>query len=93
MLINSVVFDLYVYIYHILVLGIAKHNGDEPPTKKKIFMQMQVALNTYGHLKLGGTRWQSLFRHCATSQKVMGSIPDSVNGIFIDINLPAALWP
>ena len=31
--------------------------------------------------------------HCATSRKVAGSIPDGVNGIFIDTILPAALWP
>jgi hypothetical protein len=30
--------------------------------------------------------------HCTTSQKVVGSIPDYVIGIFNDI-LPAALWP
>ena len=29
-----------------------------------------------------GTRWRSLFRHCATSRKVADSIPDGVNGIF-----------
>ena len=34
-------------------------------------------------------RWRSWLRHCATSRKVAGSIPDSV----IDIILPAALWP
>jgi hypothetical protein len=32
-------------------------------------------------------------RHCATSRKVAGSIPDGVSRIFIDIILPAALWP
>jgi hypothetical protein len=32
-------------------------------------------------------------RHCATNRKVAGSIPDGVIGIFIDIILPAALWP
>ena len=30
----------------------------------------------------GGTRWCSWLRHCATSQKVAGSIPDGVVGIF-----------
>ena len=30
----------------------------------------------------GGTQWRSWLRHCATSQKVAGSIPDGVNGIF-----------
>jgi hypothetical protein len=39
-----------------------------------------------------GTRWRSWLRHCATSQKVVGSIPDGVIG-FIDIILLAALWP
>ena len=30
----------------------------------------------------GGTRWRSLLRHCATSRKVAGSIPDGVIVIF-----------
>ena len=30
----------------------------------------------------GGTRWRSWLRHCATSPKVAGSIPDGVTGIF-----------
>ena len=29
-----------------------------------------------------GTRWRSWLRHCATSRKVAGLIPDSVTGIF-----------
>jgi hypothetical protein len=29
-----------------------------------------------------GTHWCSWLRHCATSRKVMGSIPDGVTGIF-----------
>ena len=36
-----------------------------------------------------GPRWRSWLRHCATSQKVAGSIPDGV----IDIILLAVLWP
>jgi len=27
-------------------------------------------------------RWRSWLRHCATSRKVVGSIPDGVDGIF-----------
>jgi len=34
----------------------------------------------------------SLFA-ASTSRKVARSIPDGVNGIFIEIILPAALWP
>ena len=29
-----------------------------------------------------GTRWYSSLRHCVTSRKVAGSIPDGVIGIF-----------
>ena len=32
--------------------------------------------------RYGGTRWSSWLRHCATSRKVAGSIPDGVIGIF-----------
>jgi hypothetical protein len=34
------------------------------------------------------TRWRSWLRHCATSRKVAGSIPDGVIGI-----VSVALWP
>ena len=34
----------------------------------------------------GGTRWRLWFRHYATSQKVAGSIPDGVIGIFLGHN-------
>jgi len=33
-----------------------------------------------------GTRWRGWLRHCATSQKVAGSIPDGVIGIFLKHN-------
>ena len=33
-------------------------------------------------ISLVGTRWRSWLRHCATSRKVAGSIPDGVIGIF-----------
>jgi len=32
--------------------------------------------------KLGGTRWRSWLRHCATNWKVACSIPDGVIGFF-----------
>jgi hypothetical protein len=44
-------------------------------------------------LSEGGTRWRNWMRHCATSRKVAGSIPNGDTGIFIDIILPATLWP
>jgi len=31
--------------------------------------------------EFGGTRWRSWLRHCATSRKVAGSIPDVVIGV------------
>jgi len=49
---------------------------------------------SYSHHDVNwGTRWRSWLRHCATSRKVAGSIPDGVLEIFIDIILPAAQWP
>jgi hypothetical protein len=38
-------------------------------------------LNTLD-IYIGGTRWRSWLRHCATNWKVAGSIPDGVTGIF-----------
>jgi len=32
--------------------------------------------------EIGGTRWRSWLRYCATAWKVAGSIPDGVTGIF-----------
>ena len=42
-----------------------------------IFREFTVVL-----AKVGGTRWHSWLRHCATRRKVAGSIPDGVIGIF-----------
>ena len=38
--------------------------------------------NIPGILSVGGTRWRTCLRHCATCLKVAGSIPDCVIGIF-----------
>ena len=35
------------------------------------------------HITFRGTRWRSWLRHCATSRKVAGSIPDGVIKIFL----------
>jgi hypothetical protein len=39
---------------------------------------LRFSLSSY----VGGTRWRSWLRHCATSRKVAGSIPDGVIGFF-----------
>jgi hypothetical protein len=44
-------------------------------------------------IQSGGTRWRSWLKHRAISRKVASSIPDGVIGVFIEIILPAALWP
>ena len=41
--------------------------------------QRKLRSNTVG---VRGPRWRSWLRHCATSQKVAGSFPDGVIGIF-----------
>jgi hypothetical protein len=50
-----------------------------------LLVKMQDEREKYG-TDMGGTRWSSWLTHCATSQKVAGSI-------FIDIILSVALWP
>jgi hypothetical protein len=42
---------------------------------------------------LRGTRCRSWLRPCATSRTVAGSISDGVGEFFIDLILPATLWP
>jgi len=32
--------------------------------------------------QIGGMQWHSWLRHCATSRKVVGFIPDGVIGLF-----------
>jgi hypothetical protein len=41
----------------------------------------------------GGTRWRVWLRHCATSRKVAGSIPDGVIRIFHSLNPPGRTQP
>jgi hypothetical protein len=38
-------------------------------------------------------RKRTWLRHYATSRKVADSISDGVNGLSLDLMLPAALWP
>ena len=50
-------------------------------TSKSIWMH-ECNINVIVYIEQGGTRWCSRSRHCATSRKVAGSIPDGVIGIF-----------
>jgi len=50
------------------------------PHKEQTLYVLQRLIAMYG--KNRGTRWRSWLRHCATSRKVAGSIPDVVIGIF-----------
>jgi hypothetical protein len=43
--------------------------------------------------KFVGTWLLNWLRHFATSQKVMGLIPNEDNGFSIDLILPATIWP
>ena len=56
-------------------------------------LNIKYTENSYLFYKQGGTLWHSWFRQGATSQKVAGLIPSGVLEIFIDIILPAAIWP
>jgi hypothetical protein len=55
-------------------------------TSMHFFVDMKPPFPSLGYLNLfkssGGTQQRSWLRHYATSQKVMGSIPDEVMGFF-----------
>jgi hypothetical protein len=61
------------------------------PEKTQWVLSTKSVYFYYAPVKMGGTRWRSWLRHCATSRKVAGSISDGVIGI--DIILSVALWP
>jgi hypothetical protein len=46
-----------------------------------LFGTLNIHVYIYIYI-VGGTRWRSWLRHCATNRKVAGSIPDGVIGIF-----------
>ena len=43
---------------------------------------LHIYIHIYIYIYTGHTRWRSWLRHCASSRKVAGSIPDSVIGFF-----------
>jgi len=47
---------------------------------REIDMFRELIFTVVPHFK--GTRWRGWLRHCATSRKVAGSIPDGVTVIF-----------
>jgi len=59
------------------------------PQRNPGLMRQLGILNIDSYRPTRDTRERSWLRHCATSRKVVGSMPDDV----IDIILPAVLWP
>ena len=53
------------------------HHQDETLTNTSLYITKYIV-----YMLNGVTWWRSRLRHCATSRKVAGSIPDGVNGIF-----------
>jgi hypothetical protein len=56
--------------------------GSFCPTLEVAFFWIFISLIKRGHNQVSGTLWRSWLRHCATSRKVAGSIPDDLIGIF-----------
>jgi hypothetical protein len=50
-------------------------------TPGRTYLTLVKTLAAFSHISHSGTRWRSWLRHCATSRKVGGSIPDGVTGI------------
>ena len=75
--------ELFAFKSYNLFLLSRYSNGSLPP------ILITSKLVTYPYINIievltiyCGTRWRSWLRHCATSRKVAGSIPDCVIGIF-----------
>jgi hypothetical protein len=60
---------------------------------KNLFYRQTFCTSEMYHTDSKSTRSRSWLRHCATSRKVAGSIPDGATGIFHWHILPVALWP
>ena len=53
------------------------------PSGSGVFPRECCFMYSMNHLSIvGGTRWHSWLKNCATSRKVAGSISDGINGIF-----------
>jgi hypothetical protein len=63
-------------------LAFAKRPFLKPEGTQTVLTEVFVVSQFYRK----GTRWRSWLRHCATSRKVAGSIPDGVTGIFQWLN-------
>ena len=52
------------------------------PNMLRSYIQNSLRIFSFSCSFIRGTRWRSWKKHCATNQKVAGSIPDEVIGIF-----------
>jgi len=78
---------LFCFSYDIFVM---LHHKFKPHVQKSVWRKTAVQENTMGQFSFSfkapfrgatGTLWCSWLRHCATSRKISGSIPDGVIGI------------
>ena len=47
-----------------------------------LYVNINICANKVFFLDLVDTRWRIWLRHCSTSRKIAGLIPNGVNGIF-----------
>ena len=67
---SHIVYCTYVYVYVYVQDTMNKISSSD---------RSHIVYSTYIY---GGTWWRSWLRHCATSRKVTGSIPNGVTGNF-----------
>jgi hypothetical protein len=68
-------------IFNLLAYSTLNFNSILILLTKNVNPNLVSFILSLANLHTGGTRWRSWLRHCATNQKVAGSIPDGV-GIF-----------
>jgi hypothetical protein len=76
---NEILFKSIIIIYQLNKEGVAANSTTFRTTNPYMLGYLQLITSI---IKGEGTRWRSWLRHCATSLKVAGSIPDCVSGIF-----------
>ena len=69
-------------LVHLVGFIVRLYHDARSPESQIIHIILGVFIFQHSTTQKGGTRWRSWLRHCATSRKAAGSIPDGIIGIF-----------
>jgi hypothetical protein len=75
---NVKLLNIELRLYYVN-LDIVDEEEEEEKGKRKI--RRKASMSFIRKLRLSGRRWNIWLRHCSTSRRVAGSIPDGIIGI------------